>query len=56
MGEGDNRIATKEYVRFVAEEVAPIAMNLSEIDKISKTDPDLENIRNCLWPMVRTEQ
>ena len=51
---------TDEYIRLIAQESTPIAVNIDDIARMSRDDTDLKNIRQCLlsgdWNQLLNKQ
>ena len=39
---------TKEYVKWVAQELTPVALTTRKIARASEHDPELKSVRECL--------
>ena len=47
-GELSGHDDAKEFIRFVAESSAPVAIPIREIEEESATDPEISQLRECI--------
>ena len=48
MPTSEHKDQTEEYVKWVAQELTPVALTTREIERASEHDPELKSVRECL--------